>query len=271
MAFKFIKMTGAGNDFVLADNRSGQSSVDPERIIRLCDRRFGVGADGVLLVEPSENADFTMRYYNADGQEAEMCGNGARCIARYYIDHCLSGNSSGKREISFDTKAGLIRALMIGEQVQLQMMKPKDISQKNKIDLSTGTFEYGCADTGVPHAVFVTEDIENEPVNTLGREIRHHQNFAPRGTNVNWAQILGEDELRVRTYERGVESETLACGTGVVASAIIMHLSYGVKTPVKISVQGGRVLEVNFETKEDGIDNVTLTGPAEYVFEGKLL
>jgi|SRR5579859_7257622 len=267
MQLKFVKMSGAGNDFVVADNRVGQFRAEPSAVARICDRRFGVGADGLLLVEPSTSADFFMRYYNADGSEADMCGNGARCIARFYSERC----DTGKAELKFETLAGLIEATVRGEHVRLTMSKPHDVRLRKSIQLKGGAREYHFLNTGVPHAVFFTDDADREMIQEVGAEIRYHKDFSPRGTNVDWVQRLGGNAIRVRTYERGVEAETLACGTGVVASGIIAHLVHDVPLPVKVTVQSGRVLEVNFSRNGEDFRDVTLAGPAEYAFEGTLL
>ena len=266
MQLKLSKMTGAGNDFVVADNRGGGFPIDVSTIARICDRRFGVGADGVLLVEPSKNADFFMRYYNADGSEAEMCGNGARCIARYFVERC----GSGSRKLKFETKAGLIEATVLGEQVRLKMSEPRDLSLRKTVQLKSGPREYHFINTGVPHAVFFSQDADAEMVGPVGAEVRYHKDFAPRGTNVDWVQLLGGTAIRVRTYERGVEAETLACGTGVVASAIVAHLVHNVAKPVNVTVQSGRHLQVDFTPASATFRDVFLTGPAEFVFETTL-
>ena len=268
---KFVKMSGAGNDFVVADNRGGDFPSDPRTITRICDRRFGVGADGVLLVEASKTADFFMRYYNADGSEAEMCGNGARCIARFYRERCFPQSRAKGKEVKFETKAGLMHAVIHGELVRLKMSEPRGLRLNQTIQLKGGSREYHFINTGVPHAVFFTDDADREMVGPVGAEVRHHKEFAPRGTNVDWVQVLGADSIRVRTYERGVEAETLACGTGVVASAIVANLTHHVQQPVKVTVQSGRVLEVDFTHEGEAYRDVFLTGPAEFVFEGTLL
>jgi diaminopimelate epimerase len=256
MQLKFVKMSGAGNDFVVADNREGSFRPDPASVTHICDRRFGVGADGLLLVEPSKTADFFMRYYNADGSEAEMCGNGARCIARFYSERC----GTTRRDLRFETRAGLIQATVSGSHVRLTMSEPHDLRPHQKIQLKDGSREYHFINTGVPHAVFFTDNADREMVQDIGAEVRHHKDFSPRGTNVDWVQPLGGDAIRVRTYERGV-----------VASGIVAHLVHGVPLPVKVTVQSGRVLEVNFSREGERFGAVTLAGPAEYAFEGTLL
>ena len=267
MQLKFVKMSGAGNDFVVADNRDGQFRAEPSFVARICDRRFGVGADGLLLVEPSKTADFFMRYYNADGSEAEMCGNGARCIARFFSDRC----GTGKRDLKFETRAGLIGAAVNGDRVRVTMTEPHGLRLRQTIQLKSGPREYHFINTGVPHAVFFTDDADREMVSSVGAEVRHHKDFAPRGTNVDWVQPLGGSSIRVRTYERGVEAETLACGTGVVAAGIVAQVVRGTSLPVMVTVQSGRVLEVNFARAGERFRDVTLAGPAEYSFEGTLL
>jgi diaminopimelate epimerase len=267
MQLEFVKMSGAGNDFVVADNRDGRFRAEPSVVARICDRRFGVGADGLLLIEPAQNADFFMRYYNADGSEAEMCGNGARCIARFFSERC----GRGKRELKFETRAGLIAASVNGGQVRVTLSEPHDLRLRQTIQLKNGAREYHFINTGVPHAVFFTDDADREMVGPVGAEVRHHPDFAPRGTNVNWVQLLGGNSIRVRTYERGVEAETLACGTGVVASAIMAHVVGAIPPPVKVRVESQRILEVGFTRDGEAFRKVTLTGPAEYCFEGRLM
>jgi diaminopimelate epimerase len=267
MQLTFTKMSGAGNDFIVADNRDGHFPTQKDALARLCDRHFGVGADGILLVEPSKTADFFMRYYNADGGEAEMCGNGARCIARFA--HKIG---AAPAKMTFETRAGLIRAeIGSGDLVRLSMTDPKNLALGRKIRLREGEFDVHNVNTGVPHAVIFVEKMEETDVQNLGAQIRFHADYKPAGTNANFVQVLGPDSIRVRTYERGVEAETLACGTGVVAAAIIAHLAQKTAVPMSVRVQSGRVLEVNFAERNGEIRDVTLAGPAEFVFEGRWL
>jgi diaminopimelate epimerase len=263
---RFTKMNGAGNDFVMIDNRSGALQLAPEQISRLCDRHRGVGADGVLLLEPATNgADFRMRYYNADGGEAEMCGNGARCFARY-ASHVAG---SGER-ISFETPAGVIGATLNGELVCLEMSEPKDLRLGIKISLPGKTVEGHFVNSGVPHVVIPVPSLDEVDVRELGRSVRRHELFAPKGANVNFLERLGDRRIAIRTYERGVENETLACGTGVVASALIFAATTKTDGPIGVRVRGGSELKVAFERADEHFKNVTLTGPAEFVFEGTI-
>ncbi len=270
--FSFTKMNGAGNDFVMLDNRAGQVLLDGSLIARLCDRHRGVGADGVLVAEPAERADtdFRMRYYNADGGEAEMCGNGARCFARF------AGRLVGTpvNRIAFETAAGVIRAeFASGEMVQIDMGSPRDGRPVETLAVAGETLNVHFLNTGVPHAVVFVDDVENTDVIRLGAALRYHARFAPRGTNANFAQIVAPGRIVVRTYERGVEGETLACGTGTVASALTYAAIHPeVASPVTVRVRGGDDLRVGFTRGADGLPTgrATLTGPADFVFSGEI-
>ena len=267
MLLEFSKMNGAGNDFVLVDNRTQKIKLDREQITRLCHRQRGVGADGLLLLIPpaSKEADWAWEFYNSDGSSAEMCGNGARCFARFVQK--LTGVKDG---FNFETGAGIITAAFKGSRVTVGLTKPKDLKLKQQLRLSVGEQVVHSLNTGVPHAVLFVADADQAMVQDLGREIRHHTHFAPKGTNVNFVQQLGPASIRVRTYERGVEGETLACGTGVTASALIAAELHGFEPPIKVQVQGGDLLEVSFSRKNGEFNDVRLTGPAEFVFDGKI-
>jgi len=261
-------MNGAGNDFVLLDNRAADLRLLPEKIAQLCDRHRGIGADGILLLESATNgADFRMRYYNADGGEAEMCGNGARCFARF-----AQRVAGVKGEISFETRAGLIRARVLGDElVMLQMSDPKDISLKLEITVNGEVLTAHHINTGVPHVVIPVSDIEKVDVEKTGAAIRHHQMFAPNGANADFTEKRGRRQIAIRTYERGVEGETLACGTGVVASALVFALTENLDGPIDVLVRGGNELAVGFKRKGSScFTDVTLTGPADFVFEGTI-
>jgi diaminopimelate epimerase len=263
---RFTKMNGAGNDFVLIDNRLGDLRLASDQIVRICDRHRGVGADGVLVLERAANgADFRMRYYNADGGEAEMCGNGARCFARY------ASRVAGPREqLSFETPAGMIGATLEGELVRLEMSEPKDLRLGLTIPLPDRKIAAHFINSGVPHVVVPVDDLEKADVRGLGSAIRRHELFAPKGANANFLKERGERQIAIRTYERGVEDETLACGTGVVASALIFAAMKNVAGPIGVLVRGGNELQVGFDRAGDQFKNVTLTGPADFVFDGTI-
>ncbi len=263
---RFTKMNGAGNDFVMIDNRAGDVRLEPNQIVRICDRHRGVGADGILLLEKGLNgADFKMRYYNRDGGEAEMCGNGARCFARFA--HRIATTPA---KISFQTPAGLIRGELRGELVTLQMSEPKDLQRE--IDLvANGHKEHvHFINSGVPHVVVPVSKVDDVDVRKRGEALRRHEKFSPAGANVNFIEKRGPKKILVRTYERGVEDETLACGTGVVASALIFGATESVDGPISVTVRSGSELSVDFKRAGDRFTNVTLTGPAEFAFEGTI-
>lgn len=263
---RFTKMNGAGNDFVMIDNRAGDVRLRPEQIVRICDRHSGVGADGILLLERGSNgADFRMRYYNRDGGEAEMCGNGARCFARF-----ANKIANAPTKISFQTPAGLIRGELHGELVTLQMSEPKDLQLNVGLEVEGEDTKVHYINSGVPHVVIPVARVDVVHVYERGRALRRHQKFAPAGANVNFIEKRGPREILVRTYERGVEDETLACGTGVVASALVFAATEKVDGPISVTVRSGSELSVDFKRAGDKFTNVTLTGPAEFAFEGTI-
>jgi diaminopimelate epimerase len=263
---RFTKMNGAGNDFVLLDNRAGDLRLAPEQIARICDRHRGVGADGILLLEESSNgADFRMRYYNRDGGEAEMCGNGARCFARF-----ADQIAGPLKKLSFETPAGVIGASIEGELVCLQMGEPRNLKLNVDLVAAGKNFCVHFINSGVPHVVVPVDKIDNIDVAKVGAAIRRHELFAPAGANANFIEKRGPKEIAIRTYERGVEEETLACGTGVVASALIFAATENVAAPISVRVRGGEELQVGFEKSGAQFKNVTLTGPADFVFEGAI-
>jgi diaminopimelate epimerase len=274
----FTKMNGAGNDFVVLDNRAGELRLQPEIITRLCDRNRGVGADGVLLAEMPEgsSAELRMRYFNADGGEAEMCGNGARCFARFGA-HLLAGGNGGSRQreqLSFETQAGVIHAQLEGESVRLAMSRPVDGLELGSIDAAgTRLPRAYFLNTGVPHVVVPVEDAAAVDVFAMGRALRYHERFSPRGANANFIEALGLREILLRTYERGVEGETLACGTGATASALVYAELTNVEGAgsIAVRVRSGDHLHIGFErTGPWAFENVTLGGPADFVFEGRI-
>jgi diaminopimelate epimerase len=266
MVLEFTKMNGAGNDFILIDNRAQKVKLSTEQIVRLCDRHRGVGADGVMLLTPNQSgkADWAWEFYNSDGSSGEMCGNGSRCFGRFVQK--VTGNS---RDFTFETGAGIIGAKFQGERVTVNLTAPMDLRLNERVPLSIGAETIHSLNTGVPHAVLYVPDADKAMVMQLGPEIRRHQHFAPKGTNVNFVQVLGQNHIRVRTFERGVEGETLACGTGVTAAALVSSRVHNFASPVKVQVQGGDMLEVSFKQSNGGFEEVRLTGPAEFVFEGK--
>ncbi len=264
----FTKMSGTGNDFIIIDHRQSfvarEEQADFAR--KICRRMFSVGADGLIFIENSERADFSWRFYNGDGSEAEMCGNGARCAARFAYREKIAGG-----KMSFETRAGIIRAEICGEEeVRVELTPPRDLRMDLAITLDGKKKPLFFVNTGVPHAVFFSED-SNAPVGKWGREIRFHDMFQPAGTNANFVTLQEDGRLLVRTYERGVENETMACGTGAVASALIAAALDKVRSPVKVVTSGGEKLTVAFDLQEDAkVEKVYLMGPAKIIYDGKL-
>ncbi len=270
----FTKMSGTGNDFIVIDHRellipekeqSGFASL-------VCRRMFSAGCDGIILIEESDKADFSWRFYNGDGSVAEMCGNGARCAARFAYRKGIAG-----KKMSFETVAGIIEAEIVGvdENVSLLMTPPFDFHDDLTIVLGDEEKEIFFVNTGVPHAVlFIEENNENEkniPVNEWGKIIRFHEIFQPAGANANFVQLIGENHIRVRTYERGVEDETRACGTGAVAGALYAAILDLAVSPVAVTTSGGDRLTIRFDLGQgSSAENVYLQGPARIIYEGKL-
>jgi diaminopimelate epimerase len=274
MKVRFIKMSGAGNDFICLDNRSGKLRLSKRQREALCHRQMGIGADGLLILEKprkSSSSDFRMRYYNADGGEAEMCGNGARCFARFI--RTVAGWR--RPSVRFDTPAGPIEARFIdstgkkGEIVEVELTRPEWPPGEVAIRMPGLPNPLYTLNTGVPHAVLFVDDIEDIDIRESGAAIRYHARFAPAGTNVNFVQKQG-NKLLVRTYERGVEDETLACGTGVTAVALIAHHVLEMKSPVQLVVRSGRQLKVSFEWSEGALSRVSLVGPATIIYQGEI-
>ena len=263
---KFLKLEGAGNDFLGFDGRRGGLGLTRARIANWCDRQRGAGADGVLVVEKAggNGADFRMRYYNADGGEAEMCGNGARCFA------LLVRETTGWRSkiIRVKTKAGLVLLEIVGKEVKVSMSEPGIPRLGKEITAAGRRVKVDFLNTGVPHAVEFVRSVARVEVEKNGRAIRYHSAFAPAGTNVNFVAVGRGSRLEVRTYERGVEGETLACGTGVVAASILASVRRGVRPPVRVRTRGGDMLKVDFTMENGRPQKVTLQGPARIVYEG---
>ncbi len=265
----FMKLSGAGNDFVIINNLNHTiDSTDSEFmtfVTKICQRRMSVGADGILLLEPTEDADFRMRYYNADGGEVETCGNGARCISKFaYL------NGIVPEKMQFLTNAGIYEAEIVGDNVKVLMSDPTDIRINVQLQLDDGVHSVGYVNSGVPHVVFYVEDLDATDVFDLGQQTRYHNDFKPAGTNANFITIHSEELIEIRTYERGVENETLACGTGSIASAIVSATLGKVDSPVSVKTASGVVLKIHFDLKENEAKNVYLEGDARVIFAGEL-
>jgi diaminopimelate epimerase len=267
---EFTKMVASGNDFILIDRqKAALKGWNLASLARsLCSRKYGVGADGLLFLGESSKADLSMRIFNADGSQAQMCGNGARCAAFYKA----TGNRARKpKSISIQTKAGLINAFVGKTSVRLRLTDPRDLMTGIPLKLFGRKLKVDFINTGVPHAVIFVDALDKIDVAGIGRQVRYHRYFLPAGTNVDFVQPVSYDKILVRTYERGVEDETLACGTGSTASALIFARRYA-KGASKISVRtkSGELLKVYFRQKDGGFCDVHLEGKAGIVFDGKL-
>ena len=263
----FFKMSGSGNDFIIIDNRTAaiQHIHLTAFIPSVCRRRMSVGADGVILVEDSETADFKWHFFNSDGSRAEMCGNGARCAARFAYLNQIAGSS-----MSFETDAGRVHAEIKYDRVKIKMTDPVDMMLDYSIPLAHGDQIISSINTGVPHVVLETEAVETVDVGLKGREIRYHKEFEPQGTNVNFVTPMAQDLIVIRTYERGVEDETLACGTGAVAAALISAAKYNKPSPLHMKTRSSSILTIHFTRADEGFSEVYLEGDARVIYAGEI-
>lgn len=258
MQIEFYKYQGTGNDFVMIDNRSGDFPKENVQLVaHLCDRRFGIGGDGLILLENDSDTDFRMVYYNSDGNQGSMCGNGGRCLVAFakklnvIKNGCTFIATDGLHQATIDEN-GL---------VSLKMIEVSDVNIQS---------EYVFLNTGSPHHVQMVEDLENYNVKEKGAKIRYGELYGKAGSNINFVKQINADTFSLRTYERGVEDETLSCGTGATAAAIAMNATGKTNsTSIHLNVQGGK-LEVSFDKKDNQFTNVFLKGPAEFVFKGQI-
>ncbi len=260
-------MQGSGNDFILIDNRRGilKGKNLKDLALTVCHRRFSVGADGLIVIVPSRKADFKWRFFNSDGSEAEMCGNGSRCAARFAYIRKIAGKT-----MTFETLAGLIHAELKNGRVKVQLPGASGLRHNIAVPFEGGERTGHFIDTGVPHFIYLSVDIDTEDVDGVGRRTRYHELFKPAGTNVNFIQVQGPHRLRLRTYERGVEGETLACGTGSVAAALVAGSLGLASSPVEVLTRGGEKLTVSFEQMKEGFTGIQLEGAAGIICEGML-
>ena len=264
---EFVKMSGSGNDFILIDNRHKSLAVEnlTDFVKTVCERKISVGADGLIIIENSDCADFRWRFFNADGSEVDMCGNGGRCAARFAT---LRGIA--KEKLSFETQAGIIDAEVRGDVVKLRLTDPHSIRVDFSVMIGDRPSEISFINTGVPHVVHFVKNLNQFEVFDVGRKIRYHREFQPEGTNANFLEAIDRHTIRVRTYERGVEDETLACGTGAVASALISSLKGLAESPVDVMVKSGESLKIYFSKADQGFKDIYLEGKAKVVYEGRI-
>ncbi|MCA1808578.1 MAG: diaminopimelate epimerase [Kiritimatiellia bacterium] len=262
---EFWKMHGAGNDFIMLVDRDGSlSRPAASRIRELCHRPAGIGAQGLLILRPLGQDVVRMRFYNPDGRTAPMCGNGARCTAQLAFDRRLAA-----RKMTLRTGAGPVRAEVLPKGVRIELPPPRHWTEM-RVKAGGRDWECHCVDTGVPHAVLLVKDVNRIDVCRFGAALRHHRAFAPRGVNVDFMDCVAGGVLRVRTYERGVEDETGACGTGIAACALIAGRLGLVQPPVKLVCRYGDSLMVDYQLTERGAGGLRLTGPVKYVFTGRV-
>ncbi|MHC4872001.1 MAG: diaminopimelate epimerase [Planctomycetota bacterium] len=266
MKINFDKMSGTGNDFLVIDNRN--KNINEGQVtdfaVSVCPRKTAIGADGVILLEESDCADFKMRIINSDGSEAEMCGNGARCAADFAFRKNIADNN-----MTFETLAGIIKAeITDNPKVRLtDTEKPEFIESFDYCSRSDNIYYLN---TGVPHTVIAVEDIEKIKISEWGRAIRMHEKFSPAGTNVNFISRKNDSEIILRTYERGVEAETLACGTGAAAAAVTASIIWNMHCPITVNVRSGEKLKIYFTAEGDKFTDIYLEGPVKTVYQGCL-
>lgn len=261
---KFTKAVATGNDFIIVDNRlSAVGYRLPELASRLCSRKYSIGADGLLVIEGSKRSDFKMRIFNPDGSEAEMCGNGSRCVALYAVSKKIA-----RPEMTIETIAGILNAAVKGDLVKVRLTEPKNIKWNFCLTIEKCPYKLSFIDTGVPHVVHFADELDKIDVKNLGSHIRNHGEFSPDGTNADFVKIIDKKNISIRTYERGVEDETLACGTGAVASAIIAAETEKMGSPITVETRSGERLKVYFDIVDGNFKNVYLEGKAKLVYEG---
>ena len=263
----FYKMSGSGNDFIIIDNRDHMIKAEglANFAKKICYRRMSVGADGLILLEKSDKVDFKWQFFNSDGSRAEMCGNGARCAARFAYLHRFAG-----KNISFETDAGIISAQIRGDLVKIKLTDPTDYRADYQIKLANSLQNISSINTGVPHVMALCEDLEKVDVDKLGKEIRYHSIFQPKGTNVNFICRLEDKTFAMRTYERGVEGETLACGTGAVACAIDMAKHFSLAAPIRMITKSNSELIIYFTEDQGAFRDIYLEGDAKLIYKAEL-
>jgi diaminopimelate epimerase len=263
----FSKYQGCGNDFILIDNRDAAFSIPhPQFVLKICHRQLGIGADGLILLEESQKADFKMRILNSDGSEAEMCGNGIRCLLKFIED-------LGEPHSSYiiETKYDKLKVAHQEAKVSVVMPFPKEVHWSINLPIEETHVLCHYLDTGVPHVVIFMDDIDAIDLKTYAPQIRHHCAFAPRGVNVNIAKTDRQGQVWVRTFERGVEQETLACGTGAIAAAVAAAHQYSMPSPIAVRTRSKETLEIALDSDHPHASSLTMTGPARKIYQGTFL
>jgi len=267
----FWKMSGSGNDFIMIDYRKPTPSQDEMRMFvsKVCRRGLSVGADGVILIRTSSVADYGWCYYNADGGEVEMCANGSRCAARFAFE-----NGIAPAKHRFETLAGIVEAEVLPGsvgRVRVRLPDPSGLRLNIPIPINGEQHVGHLVNTGVPHVVYFVDDLEKVDVVGIGRKTRYHSLFTPKGTNANFVTVINPHQMMIRTYERGVENETLACGTGAIAAALIATALEKLEPPVHLRTRGGVMLIVDFKREGSDFKDTTLEGDARIIYKGEIL
>lgn len=262
----FYKTSGSGNDFIIINNFDGKHDFNFFKglVTSLCDRHNGIGADGLIVLNKHDGLDFKWDFFNSDGTVAEMCGNGSRCAARVY------NMLTGKSDITFLTLAGVIHANVKEKMVKVKLSDPENFTPQMDIYVDGELIKGSFINTGVPHFVIISENIKEVDVKTMGRKIRFHERFSPAGTNVNFVSLESDNTVKVRTYERGVEDETLACGTGASASALVCGYMGKVISPVRVVTSGGETLFIYYKFENHRFTDVYLEGEVKLICEGHI-
>lgn len=265
MRWPFAKYVGCGNDFILLDNRLGDFPKDcPTIFSKLCHRQFGIGADGIIMLETSSQADCRMRIFNSDNSEAEMCGNGLRCFVKW-----IETLGYKKSHYLIETLYQPLLASIEDSLIQIEMGVPKETIWRIPLEFLGQSKEVHFLNTGVPHAILFVPDVESVPISAWGPAVRNHAQWDKQGANVNFVQCLSRQKLKIRTYERGVEGETLACGTGAVASALAAHYCFNANGPIYVETRSKEILEIDFSKDAGQLTSVRMKGPAQHVYDGE--
>ena len=268
MNWPFAKYVGSGNDFALFDNRKKNFPISADLIRHLCNRHYGIGADGVLLLEDSTRADFRMRIFNSDGTEAEMCGNGLRCFVQWLPT--IDANEN-RQNFQIEVMEQLLEGEIITKQtVKISIKINKEVVWNLPIEIDKEIIHIHLINTGVPHAVVFSDQVDDIPIEKIGPKIRNHPKLQPQGTNVTFVEKRSPNQLKIRTYERGVEGETLACGTGAAAAALVLGHLLNLSGPIHVETRSKEILEIDFDLSKSGFSNITLTGPTYHIFDGEV-
>jgi diaminopimelate epimerase len=265
MQINFTKAEAAGNDFIIIEKDNLPENSDLSKLaLHLCTRKKSIGADGLLVYESSETSDFKMRIFNPDGQEVNMCGNGSRCIL-LYADKKISKDS-----YLIETKAGQLEGQMENGNPKIKLTDPYNLKLNFDLEVDNKSLKANFINTGVAHVVCFVDNLEDYDVKNIGRKVRYHKDFQPKGTNANFVKVENENTISIRTYERGVEDETLSCGTGAAASTIITAQLNNMSSPITVKTQSGEILKIHFKKEDNNYKDVYLEGKCNIVYEGKV-